>query len=183
MYLVAPVSLCVLIFTSFANLFAIASSSLRESFHLPKHFITLHTTHLCCIRPVVAEQSHAKPSVDSGTFPCPWAPGPFGNDFICRVCVSVCVNKMQNSFNHIEPKIWTKEANGIRGPFYQDLNCHFRQPVQRALSEAQTWEMHYWGCGVHEVGSGFIISTPSLLHFWSSLVLSEVCALTTSRGN
>lgn len=155
----------------FNALFAIAGSSPQELFHLPKHFITSHTTHLCCSRPVVAEESCAKPSVDSGTLPCPWAPGPSGNVFI----FCFFLNEIQNSFNHAVP-MWTKETKVIRSCILPGSQLS----LQIACVDDPNWSLN-----MSDASLGLLCPwdedwcynvTQILGHFWySPILLFEVC--------
>lgn len=65
----------------------------------------------------------------------------------------------------------------IRGPFFQDLNYHCRQPVGKSLAQAWTWQGHLWGCCVQEIREGIPISTRILWSLWySPILLSKVYA-------
>lgn len=158
-------------------LFAIASSSPWESFHLPEHFITSHTAHLCGCRPLVAEESLPSSLWIQAPSSALEHLGLFGNDFICHFFFWIQYERT------LITQCWKSEQKKPKGSGDLDLTCHFRQPVERTLTAARTREMLYWDCRVHAMGSAFMISTQTQQQSWCSVLLPEVCAPTAFRGN
>lgn len=163
MYLVAPGSLCVLIFTSFANLMPylpMLAPLLRGHFTFPS-ILSSHIQPICVVSDQL-QKSCAKPSMGSDTFLCPWVPGPLKNDFICLSFFFL--NKIKNSFNHPVLMIFPKKPKWIKD-LLPEPQLELQSASGRTLTEAQMWEMHFWGFHLHEMGSDFMISTQILWHF------------------
>lgn len=179
MFSVAPVSLCFNFhfLCQFNALLAIAGSSPWESFHLPRHFITSHTTHLCCFRPLVAEESLPSPRWLQAPSSALEHLGLFGNDFICHFFFWVQHKRA------VIIQCWKSQQKKPKGSGGLDLICPFRQPEERTRTAAPTWERLHWDCCVYEMGSAFLTSTQTQQHPWCSVLLPEVCAPTTFRGN